>query len=543
MSPIALDPPAPIAPPAASPAVANRRVFISFSHHDDPLFRALYEGFRAQGFEPYSYQIRGHEIPPGADVRAALHVRIAAAGLVVCLLTEHGLQSPWVAFETATAITLRGPDLVVVPVVPDGFGGRHPRFVQCDDKAVADRVFDLAFHAVDLTDPAGVLRKLLELLNLPYTPPGGGRDVELFFDRITAELPTLAYRDPGDAVGVMRRAADRVRECRAAVDRGDFPDALRVAARADDSLVDDTADRVGCYNLGLVRVSLEVRYGSGTPAGRARRVEEVLTRLLKHNRADEVVHQGLGYLALDRGDWADARKRYAEAYRINPAEPDAAHGLALAMLRAGDPLPPELLHALRANVRHTTESLGVLVLAYARAGDHAGVADILKQAHEAPNDPALLSATLVAAFESAAPGPTADVEWVRRVARACRGASHEEETLASLGVLAARAGDLVVARRCFGRLRRLAPRNVHHLGRYLQLCQVTGRHSATQVLADRILSLPAGGKQDPDRRYYRGMAYWVLGLRAKAEDEFRRSGAAAADHYSRVVGELPLVGM
>jgi tetratricopeptide (TPR) repeat protein len=519
----------------------NNRVFISFSHRDESTFFSLFTLLRKQSFDPFTYQIYGKEFPPGAIIADRLREEISNAAWFIGLISANSLMSPWVAYEAQCAVRLGPCRLRITPVVDHRLRDQLLHFA-CDLYPAADQLIrPRALHFGDFDDVESLLKSLFHKYGLPYTSPNwGATDTGLFFQRASEEIPHLTYRDQDHSLGQLGQAEKWIDECQKAYAQNEDPRALEraleLAERNDQFLVENTKDGKGSYNLGLIRVSLLMRFARIDPAKRIKEVRQILERLRDHSRRDEVVYQGLGYLALSEEKWPHAQELYEQAHAWNPQEPDAIHGLALATLRAGLTLPPALLKALTNITNENSESIDVLMLAYARMKDWRSMGELLRKIGSGEPNAGFLSAVLVAAFEAGHYANAAFAEsWLRGLFRTCRGEKYEERLLAGLGVLAFTRGKRVAARKCFRRLVNIAQDNVNHLGRYMQLLCVSGKRRKAKTLAIRILQLGPVEPQDYDRLYYTGMAKWVLGQRREAEVDFRQSHAEASQHYTRAL--------
>jgi hypothetical protein len=123
------------AEPASLPAVASSiRIFVSHTSADEALVRALVDLLKAALGIPAD-QIRctsldGHRLPGGADIDATIRAEVAAADVMLAIVTPQSLDSIYVIFEMGARwaserifIPLLTPGVTVVPRPLDRYNG------------------------------------------------------------------------------------------------------------------------------------------------------------------------------------------------------------------------------------------------------------------------------------------------------------------------------------------------------------------------------------------------------------------------------------
>jgi len=506
------------------------RIFISFSHTDDALYAELYFLLAEQGHSPFTYQAWGRELPPGTDHVDRIRQEIESSELFIALITCRSLKSEWVACEVELAYELSKMNaLRAIAIVDRQLSDSPPAFSSLRHPNADIFLKRLVYLRIDTTKLSAAVEDLFRRLGLEYAPNDDWRSTDLgeYFLRARNEIPNLTYQDPEHAISTIAQSIKYLDQSKSCFEQTQNEEAKELALTLDRLLVDATSKKQGSYNVALILSSLMIRF-EDSQSESFNRVANILIRVKEHPFADEVVFQSLGFLEMCSGNVGAALTLYQRAYTINGDEPDAVHGLALSHLYIGSAVPPEVLAKLLAHCETRLESVGVLMLAYASENKWLEMQQLLRTVLEAfldhKNFDSLISAIVVAALESKkAVGLELAASWLFNASQSYKNTPMEKRILAAIGLIAARKHDLHTALECFARLVDIAPNTVEHLGRYLQLLNATQDENRGKQIAAKILAISNLEPSSSDHFYYRGMAFWTLGLRNEAEKDFKSS--------------------
>ena len=328
--------------------MALLKTFVSFSSKDRDFVRALFARLAAQPITLWDYSSEGEEIPGGEQISSYLRARIHHCELFIPIVTQNSQNGDFTKIEVACALErkIRQAHLRIIPLVDSALLSFH-KWNEPFEALKAFRFYEIDFKSKASLETA--IQRICFDLQIDYNPLITEDPRLPFMDRFQSELDhEVPLHDERTNI-IHRRLQQALTDFTGAFENGDY----RFAEKAMDyftSTCEYEFPQKSFYYPYIVKGVCLMARGEWIEA------QEIFRSLLNHEKIDENVFGGLGYIKQQQGCYKEASCYYHEALRIDPHDAAAASGVLinnvlcgnfgainnlLAILEEGEKLVPE----------------------------------------------------------------------------------------------------------------------------------------------------------------------------------------------------------
>jgi len=485
-------------------SVASHDVFVSYASSDGVVAMRIYDDLRRSGLRVWRYEA---DRRIGVDFQREFEEKIRESHWFCLLDSQAARGSEYVMKECQIMLERRAidgrPDLVICIVQPGVEGWRKPELFDGHNR----------LSYIDLTDYDIGIQELCHYLGIIYCPDFRvPRDLdfknELFASRIPKhEISRLVdlYADFRQKYQTQREAAEKC--LWVLIDRLECLDVTEVVSPY--------------FALGVLQAEL----------GRHEAAAKTFQSLAKTNPADPRAWHGLGGALFQSGDCTGALASYDRCKRLlneggGPPRSshivDVTHNIGRALLALGKTEQAwselDALSEKESRDPHILALRGRILLAQKRPSDAVGYLEQVLWSYLNEQTPPLSYLCDLADCYLAL-GRTHDASRVL-----ARGISAYEKDAAyyrKLAEFALYSRDYEKATTFLKKAVSLEPESIQNLAELASIQYCTGGRKEAVLNAKRCCDLKPAMAQD---RYYRGLAFFVLGKREAAEEERLQAG-------------------
>lgn len=502
--------------------------FVSFSSRDNDVTRRLFARLKAQQLSLWDYSSEGEEIPGGVEITPYLKQRIDCSNLFIPIVTSNSHGSQYTKAEVEYALCCRSGQLTIISLVDKEFDNK----VKDWDEPFS-RLKDVRYYPVDFSSQEDIeeaIRRICNDIGIVHVPLIINDPRLPFMDKFQAELDRKAPIHEERTNIIHSRLMQAIDTFNASFEKGDYSQCANAMSFFISTCeYEFKGEKNKFYYPYIVKAICLISMGEWNEA------QELLLRLMNHDKVDENVFGALGYIKQHLGCYKEAAAYYKKSLELDVNDAAAASGVLINKALSGDILDSKTINDLLAlldkeaanqSERDSIKSDKIKAHVLAALGRSEEAEAIwLRLATKGvvePDDAINLSRVLVdlGRYEEAiqilekfhALYPDA-LDLLHRLATLCWLTGRRDEALKNFKTLVEK-----------------APNNSQYRYDYLYSLWRSGHKETARVTAHEFLH--AGLPNGPEDFFRIGFANWILGQEERARYDFERSGQPESEFYS-----------